>query len=86
MTIGQDIDRMVEKVRQQRDELKLQAHLFGAETRDEWDKVEGQWQNFQSRAKQVGVAGSAAGEDIGAALKNLGQEMLEGYRKIRRTL
>ena len=86
MTIGQDIDGMLAKLRQQRDELKLQAHLFKAETRDEWEKVEDQWQNLQSRAKQVGAAGGEAGEDIGKALKSLGEEMMEGYRKIRKSL
>ena len=86
MTIGQEIDRMMLKLRQQRDELKLKAHLFKADARDEWEKVEGKWQQFESRAKQVGEAGEEAGEGIGGALKNLGDEMMEGYRKIRKSL
>lgn len=86
MTIGQDIDGMLEKLKQHRDELQLQAHLFKAETRDEWEKVEDRWQHLQARAKQVGAAGGEAGEEIGRAMKNLGEEMMEGIRKIRRAL
>ncbi len=86
MTIGQEIDGMLARLKQQRDELKLQAHLFKAETRDEWEKVEDQWQHFQGRAKQVRHAGGEVGEEIGSAVRNLGNEILEGYKKIRNSL
>ena len=86
MTIGQDIDGMVEKLKQQRDELKLRAHLFKADTRDEWEKVEEQWQHFQNRAKDVGRASGEVGEEIGVTVRNLGQEILEGYKRIQRKI
>lgn len=86
MTIGQDIDAMVEKLKQQRDELKLQAHLFKADASDEWDKAERQWQHFQARSKQVGDAAGEAGEGVADAMKSLGREILAGYDKIRKTL
>jgi len=86
MTIGQDIDAMLAKLKQRRDELKLQAHLFKAETRDEWEEVEDQWQHLQSRVKQVKNAGGEVGEDLADAVRNLGSEMLEGYRKISKSL
>lgn len=86
MTIGQDIDRMLEKLKGQREELKLQAHLFKAETRDEWEKVEGQWQHIQSRAREVGRVGSEAGEEIALTVRNLGQEILDGYSRIKKKL
>lgn len=86
MTIGQEIDGMLAKLKQQRDELKLQAHLFKAETRDDWEKVEDQWQHFQSRAKQVSNASGEVGEEIASAVRDLGHEIREGYKKIQRSL
>lgn len=86
MTIGQDIDGMVEKLKQQRDELKVRAHLFKAETRDEWEKVEDQWQHFQGRAKQVRSASAEVGEEVALTVRKLGQEILEGYKRIQRKL
>lgn len=86
MTIGQDIDGMLAKLKQQRDELKLQAHLFKAETRDEWEKVEDKWQRFQGRARQVSDTGGEVGEELATAVRSLGNEIVEGYRRIRRSL
>ena len=86
MTIGQDIDAMLEKLKQQREELKLRAHLFKAETRDEWEKVEAQWNHLQSRARQVGRGSGEVGDEIALTIRNLGQDVLEGYRRIKSKL
>jgi hypothetical protein len=86
MTIGQDIDEMVQKLKQQRDELKLQAHLFRADANDEWEKAEKRWTHFQARSKQVGDAAGDAGEGIAEAARGLGREILAGYDRIRKTL
>ena len=86
MTIGQEIDELVNKLRRQRDELKLQAHLFKADAGDEWDKAEENWQHFRARTKQVGDAAGEAGEDVAEAVKGLGREILAGYERIRKSL
>ena len=83
MTIGQDIDRMVAKLRQQRDELKLQAHLLKAEASDEWRKAEEQWRELEIKASRAKQAGAEAGDDVADAVKNLGSKIQEGYRKVR---
>jgi len=86
MTLGQEIDGFVEKLRRQRDELKLQSHLFKAEAKEEWDKAEARWKKLQARSGQARDAAGDAGEDIVDALKNVGREIRDGYEKIRKTL
>ena len=86
MTIGQEIDGMIAKLRQQRDELRLQAHLFKAEARDEWEKAEKHWQHVKERTRQAGDKSGQVGEEIADTLKNVGREIHEGYKKIRETL
>jgi hypothetical protein len=86
MTIGQDIDGMIAKLKQQRDELKLQAHLFKAETREEWDKAEVQWKQVQERSRRIGDTTGQVGEEIAGTLKNVGREIQEGYNRIRRKM
>lgn len=86
MTLGQDIDGLVEKLRRQRDELKLQSHLFKAEAREEWDKAEARWKKLQARSGQARDAAGDVGEDIAGAVKNVGREIRDGYEKIRKTL
>ena len=41
--MGNDIDDFWEKLKAQRDEMLVQAHLARAEFRDEWDEVEKKW-------------------------------------------
>lgn len=86
MTIGQDIDAMLAKLKTQRDELKLQAHLFKAEAREEWEKAEARLQHIQQQAKRAGDASGEVGEDILEATKNVGRQIQDGYKKIRNSL
>ena len=86
MTIGQEIDGMIAKLRQQRDELKLQTHLFKAEAKDEWDKAEQHWKHVQVKSREAGDKTSHVGEEIVDTLKNVGREIHQGYKKIRETL
>ena len=42
-----DLDQMVQKVRQQRDELKVKIHLAKAEAEDEWATAEKKWEELK---------------------------------------
>ena len=83
MTIGQDIDQMIAKLRQQRDELKLQAHLMKAEAKDEWHEAELQWKELEKKLDKAKAAGADAGEDVAEGVRHLGSKLQDGYRKIR---
>ncbi len=86
MTIGQDIDKMIAKLRQQRDELKLQAHLMKADAKDEWREVEDQWQKLENRFQRAQAAGAEAGDDVAEGLRTLGGKIQEGFDKVRRSI
>ena len=64
-----------------RDELALKVHLASMETRDEWEKLEAKWEKFSAQAHLDETSGN-----IGEALKLLGNEIAEGYRRIKRAL
>ena len=86
MTIGQEIDELLNQLRRQRDELKLKVHLFKADASDEWDQAEQNWQHFRAKTRQVGDAAGEAGEGVAEAARGLGREILEGYKRIRKSL
>ena len=86
MAMQQDIARLVETLKRERDELNLQLHLFKAEAKTDWTALERKWTRFQRKAESVGTnAGHVAG-DVGAAVRLLGKEVRGGYRKIRDSL
>lgn len=79
----QDVDALVQKLKTERDELKLKIHLAEAEARDEWERLEPVWQRFHDKAQVVGGTAVEASHEIGAAAKLLGNELAEGYVRIR---
>ena len=81
-----EVEKLVAQIKQERDEIVLQAHLFQADAKDEWQKIDKQWEHFKFKAEQVGKEAKGASEDVYAAAKILGEEIMESFQRIRRTL
>ena len=75
------IDSLIEELKQARDELRLQIHLGSKELQDEWAKLEPKWNEF---LKEADLEGSA--ERLGAATRNLGEELKQAYERVRSAL
>jgi len=75
--------QVMEKLRQERDELRLKMHLGKAELKEEWEALERKWEHLEGRV--AGVAGEAreASREVGAAFGVLADELGEAYRRIR---
>ena len=82
-TTNSAISSLVEKMKQERDELKLQIHLAKAEARDEWVILDKKWRKFEEKANSVGGAVHDASKDVGEAVHTLADELKAGYGKIR---
>lgn len=76
-----DIDDMLADLRRRRDELRLKMHLASRELKDEWDELEDKMEEFSKRAQL-----EQTGEGIGRALGQLGNELKQGYGRIRDAL
>ena len=66
-----ELRELQQKLRTERDELKLQAHLFKAEMRDEWENVEEKWQHFESRMSEKKKAADRAKDEIARTLSTM---------------
>ncbi len=86
MNIKNDIEEIVDKLREQRDELNVKIHLANMEVRDEWEELEQKWREFVEKSKQLRCEVDPAVEDIHTALLILCDEIKQGYRKIKKTL
>ncbi|HMU61273.1 MAG TPA: hypothetical protein PKA66_05775 [Gemmatimonadales bacterium] len=85
-TMRERLRDMLEKLEQERDELKVRAHLGKAEAREEWEKMEGRIAELRSRIDRAGDEAGDVMEDVGAAAKLLGEEIREGFARIRKSL
>lgn len=79
-------DRLLERLRTERDELRVKAHLARAEAAEEWEKLEDKWQELESRAKAARREAREASGDVSSALESLGEELSRAYRRVRNQL
>lgn len=80
------LDEMLLKFEKERDELKVRVHLGKAEAREEWEKMEGRIADLRSRLDKAGDEAGDVMDDVGAAANLLGDEIRQGFARIRRSL
>jgi hypothetical protein len=80
------VHKLIEDLKRQRDELRLQMHLGSMELKNEWDKLDGKLGDLTSRAQPLRTAVGESAEDVWEAAKLLGTEIKEGFDRIRKAL
>ncbi|MFT4941301.1 MAG: hypothetical protein ACI88A_004369 [Paraglaciecola sp.] len=80
------LQKLMGEIEQDRERLKLQAHLLKADTKDEWDKVEKKWHHFKGHSHHVGQEARVASKDLLAATQILAEEIKVAYKRIMRSL
>ena len=80
------VDKLVGVLKTERDELRVRLHLLKAETREEWDEVEQKWEKLEGRLHKLKDGVSESGEEIGAATAQLGEEIGQAYRRIKKAM
>jgi hypothetical protein len=75
------LDDLKQKLKQTRDELEVKLNLGEMEARDEWQKLEKKWDDFQAKAHLEQSAGN-----VSAALESVGEELHKGYDRLKAAL
>ncbi|KPJ88450.1 MAG: hypothetical protein AMJ53_16795 [Gammaproteobacteria bacterium SG8_11] len=86
MELYEEIRKLNDTLKTERDELKLKIHLGKMEAQEEWEKAEQQWQHFKTKAEELGTASKESAQEVGAALKLLGEELGNAFSRIRKSL
>lgn len=82
--LKEEVNELIDNLKQVRDELKVQLHLAKEDIKDEWHEVEGNLEKLEAKAKTIGDATREAGTDVGEAAKLLAEEVKQGFDKIRK--
>ncbi len=80
------LQELLRKLRQERDELALQMHLGKEDLKDEWDAIQHKLDQLGHRLEPVNKAVTETSEDVWESLKLVGDEIKEGFRRIRKAL
>ncbi len=73
----------LEKLEQMRDELRLQAHLFKADMKNEWEGLDKKLENIKRELRPIQKAAGEALEDVGEATGLLLESIFDGFKRLR---
>lgn len=83
---SEKLQNLLERLEQERDELKVKLGLAKLEAREEWQELEGKIQGLRGRMKVLkDEAGDASG-DVGAAFDMVADEVKEGFARLKKLL
>jgi polyhydroxyalkanoate synthesis regulator phasin len=80
------VSDLIRKLKQQRDALAVQMHLGKEELKDEWDAVQHKLDQLTHRFEPLNKAVAETSEDVWESLKLVGEEIKEGFQRIRKSL
>ena len=80
------IDKLMDDLKQWRDELNVQMHLGKAEAKDLWNETEDKWEHLRSQLDAMENETSDTAKDIGAASMLLVEEIKQGYERLKKMI
>lgn len=75
---------VMQALAQQRDELRLQAHLGKAEAKEEMDRLEAKWAELKAKWDRFKDEADDVGENVEEAAELLVGELKEGFARLRK--
>ena len=84
--ITERFEKTLKELKTERDDLKVQLHLLNMDAKEEWNELENKYENFKAKASIVAEATEDSTGEIVEALKLVGEELHEGYKRIKRSM
>jgi flagellar motor protein MotB len=86
MSIKEDFDNLLDKLKTERDEIHLKLHLASMEAKAEFDTAEQQWHIVKTKAAEIADDSVETSEEVIAKAKIIGEELKETYHRIAKRL
>ena len=86
MSIKIEFDSLLEKLKSERDELKLKLHLATMEAKEEFEEADKHWDTLKNKAAEIADDSKETSEEFIAKAKIVGEELKEAYDRISKRL
>lgn len=77
------LQKLLQQLETERDELKLKLGLAKLEAREEWGELEKKMDSLRGRLKVLGGEAREASSDVAEAAGALASEIKEGFQRLR---
>ena len=82
MDMKKEFSNLMERLKTERDELKLKAHLASMEAKEELAGAEEKWEQLKLKVAEIGDDAVDTSEEYIAKAKIVGDELKEAYKRI----
>ncbi|QBQ53492.1 hypothetical protein [Nitrosococcus wardiae] len=81
------LEELLDSLKQQRDELRVQMHLAKLEAQEEWEEIEKRW-DHEVKPKLDAVRDDTleSSKNIFNSLRSIAEEIENGYKRIKKDL
>ncbi len=86
MAVKDEFNKLVEKLKTQRDEINLKIHLASMNARNEFEEAEKKWIQVKIKAADIADDAVETSEEVIAKTKMVGEELKETYKRISKRL
>lgn len=86
MTVKQDFEKLIEKLKAERDEIGLKLHLASMEAKEEFEAAESQWHQIRQKAADIADDTVETSDEYIAKARIIGEELKEAYSRIAKRL
>jgi len=80
------IEKMIQDLTRQRDELKLNLHLGTQEAKEQWEKLEEKLFHLKQRLEPAKQAAEESAGNVWEAVRILAGEVKDGFDRIRKSI
>jgi chromosome segregation ATPase len=80
------LDQVVNKLKQERDELQLQMHLASMDAKDEYERLSGKVDELTDQYEPVKDAVEETADNVFSALGLVADELKAGFQRVRKTI
>jgi DNA repair exonuclease SbcCD ATPase subunit len=84
--MADEIEDLWERLKTERDDMRVQAHLARAEFRDEWEKLEKKWQKAEQEFERLQDQAVETTAEMQRSAKVVMEEIGNAYERIRQRL
>ena len=86
MSIKTEFDNLLEKLKSERDEIKLKLHLASLEAKEEFEEADKHWDTLKNKAAEIADDSKETSEEFIAKAKIVGEELKDAYNRISKRL
>jgi hypothetical protein len=86
MELQEELAKLSETLKQQRDEIRLQIHLATADLKDEWEESEREWGHFKDKFAEIIDESKETTAEFLEKTRIVGEELKIAYKNIQKRM